>query len=209
MLPDANDLFLEAANAAVGIEEPADVANVLLQITTALFEVNNLDYAHALLQKTHRRIRELDDPKERAYLLRLFVTLQCRQGLIEAAIETLPSIDDPEQRAVALKELAIAQTKAGRLNDALKTTEEIEDFDDYETVLLAAGEEQVRQGLLSDANATAVQIESEELRIRLLQKIAGEKTDVTEMNVSLESARKIDDLLHRSSALRQVGISLH
>ena len=207
--PDSDLLFMEAVGVALGIEEPADIANVLLQITTALFDVNNFDYAGALLQKTFRRIRELDDLKERAYLLRLFVTLQCRQGLIDAAVETLPLIDDPEQRAVSLKELAIVQSQAGRLNDALKTADEIEDLDDYEAVLLAVGEEQIRQGLLSDANATAVQIESEEPRIRLLQKIAGEKTDVTEASVSLESARKIDDLFHRSSALRQAGISLH
>ena len=210
MLPNADDLFFETVNAAVAIEEPADAANALLQITTALFEVGNIDYALALLQKTFRRIRELGDPKERAYLLRLFVTLQCRQGLIDAAAETLPLIDESEQRAVAWKELAKGQAESGRLNDALRIVEEeIEDFDDYEEVLVAVGEEQARQGRLAEAEMTAAKIESEELRVRLLRKIAGGKNDVTETSIPIESARAIDDLFHRSSALRRIGISLH
>ena len=178
-LPDSGDLFLEAVNAAVTIEEPADAANVLLQITTALFEAGNTDYAHALLQKSFRRIRELDDPKERSYLLRLFVTLQCRQGLVDAAAETLPQIDDSEQRAVALKELAMANVKAGRLDDARKIAEEeIEDNDDYEAVLAAIGEERPPEAEMMP-------------------------------NISLESARKIDDVFHRSTVLRQIGTTLH
>jgi len=178
-LPDSGDLFLEAVNAAITIEEPADVVNVLLQIATAMFEVGNIDYAHALLQKTLRRIRELDDPKERAYLLRLFVTLQCRQGLIDAATETLPLIDDSEQRAVALKELALANVKAGRPNDARKIAEEeIEDFDDYEAVLAALGEDWTSEAEMMP-------------------------------DISLESARKIDDAFHQGAALRQIGTTLH
>ena len=209
MLPNSCDIFLEAVNAAVTIEEPADVANTLLQITTAMFDAGNDEYAYALLQKTFRRIQELDDPKERAYLLRLFVTLQCRQGLIDAAVETLPLIDDPEQRAIALKESAIWQALAGRPNDALKTADAIEDLDDYEEVLVAVGIKQAEQGLVSEAEATAEKIESEELRIRLLRNIAGENIDVEETNKTIESAREIDDLFHRSTALREIGITLH
>ena len=209
MLPNTNDLFLEAVNSAVCIEDPADAANVLLQITAALFEVNNFDYARALSQKTFRRIGELDNPKERAYLLRLFVTLLCRRLLIDEAAESLPHIGDPEQRAVALKELAIAQAQVGRLDDALKTADEIEDFDDYEEVLVAVGKEQVRQGLFSEAQTTASQIEAEEPRNRLLRNIAGEESDVTETNISIESAREPDDSFHRSASLRRLGISLH
>ncbi len=213
--PSSSDLFLEAVNATLEIEEPADAANVLLQIVTALFKVGNVDYASALLPKTLKRIRQLEDPKEKAYLLRLFLTFQCKQGLIDAAVETLPLLEDSEQRAIALKELAVAQADAGRLDDARTTADEIEDLDDYETILEAIGRRQLDEGLFFEAESTAAEIEADEPRARLLRSIAeslwfAEKTDAAlrVLEHSQRLVRVIDDETARSFSFAETATIL-
>ena len=217
MPAESNDLFLEAVNNAVVIEEPADAANVLLQITTALFDVGNTDYANALLQKTFRRIKELEDPKERAYLLRLFVTLLCRQGLIAAAAETLPLLDDPEQRDIALKELAMAQAAAGRQNDALATAEELEDLDDYEKVLAAIGKHQVpaESGKAVIPIETAREIDDLFHRGAALRQVgismyaSGKKTEArTVFKETLNTIQRISNSYSRANALTDFASGL-
>ncbi len=215
-LPTPDDLFMEAVNAALRIPEPADVANSLLQIIGSLLEVDNTDYARALLPKTLLRIRELDDPKEFAYLLRLFVKLQCEMGCVVDAIDSLPLFDEEtEQRGYALKEIAIAQAKAGQLADALTTSDGIEDLDDFEAVLEAVGEQQIRRRLFNDVVATAAKIEEAEPRARLLQNLALAQWDLgnaddalTTMRNSLSIARGIADETVRNRALSDSAIAL-
>lgn len=169
----SEDLFCEAVQSSLQIEEPPEVVNVQLKIVVSLLAAGHWDYARAMLPKILLRIRELHDPKERAYLMRLFIKQQCDMGLLDDAAGTLPLLDfDLDHKGVALRDVAVALAQNNELNEALETADAIEDLDDYETVLEAVGEGQIRQLRFNDAVQTAAKIEDGEIRSKLLRFIA-------------------------------------
>ncbi len=165
----SDDLYCEAVQSALGIDSPTETANALLKLIRSQTETNRIEYARALLPKTLLRIRELDDDRERAYLLRLFIERQCALDRLDEARETLALLDfDADQRAGSLRTLSLALTKADRIDEALRLAEEIEERDDYEAVLEATALVRAGQGFFGEAMSTAVKIEDTETRCRLL-----------------------------------------
>lgn len=195
-LPASQDLYYEAVQAALQIEEPAETVNTLLQIVRSLDSIGDRathrDYAFALLPKILTRIHELQDERERAYLLRLFIKLQCDLGAVRNAEATLSYLDfDADQKALALRDLAVAQAREGRLTDALATTGDIEDLDDYESVLEAIGEFQAAGRRFVETMQTAGKIEAGESRCRLLRCLAREQWNAGRHADALQTLRSI------------------
>lgn len=186
----SNDLYFEAVQAALQIEEPAETANMLLKIVASLHAAQNTEYASALLPKTLKRIRALTDPNECTYLLRLFIRLQCDMDRPDEAAAVLSLLEgDPEQDEVALFDVARAQARSGQIDVALHTAEKIDDLDDYETVLEAVGRYQARQRLFPQAVQTAAKIEAGEIRCRLLLQIGLEQWHSHRPDDALRSLR--------------------
>lgn len=191
-MPDfsPDDLYGEAVQSALYIDDSTEIANALLKLIRSLSETGRIDYARALLPKTLLRIRELSDDRERAYLLRLFIERQCALDRLDEARETLALLDfDADQRAGALRTLSLALVRAERPGDALLLAEEIEDLDDYEALLEAAGQLRARQGFFGEAMSGAVKIEDIEPRCRLLGGIALAQWNASQAEETLRSLR--------------------
>lgn len=186
----SEDLFCEAVQSSLYIKEPAETANIQLKIIVSLLIAGHRDYARAMLPKILLRIRELDDPKEQAYLMRLFIKQQCEMGLIDDAVNTLPLLNfDTDHKGVALRDVAIALAQNSELAKSLEIAEEIEDLDDYETVLEAVGEGQIKQLRFNDAIQTAAKIEDGEIRSKLLRFIAAAQWKSGYHNEALQTLR--------------------
>ena len=172
-LSDAAFLYAEVIDAVLRIEEPAELANGLLETIRSLLRIKNDEFAASLLPQTLTAIRELDDEKERNYLLRLFIELECEMGRIDDAVQTVRHIEnDTDQKGVAHKAIAITQAQRGLFAEAHATTDEIEDLDDYEEVLEAVGKRQTVLKRYREVLETANKIENGRVRSRLLHTLA-------------------------------------
>lgn len=207
--PSAGDLFGEAIRESLKIEEPAEVVNAFLETIRALRSVGDEEYATAMLPKTLIRIRELDDLRERAYLMRLFIELQCEMNRLDDMLGTLQLLDfDPEQRQSALKTAGVALAEAGRIDEARQLLDEIEDLDDDECVRKWIGTRLAEEKRFDEAFAEAEQIEPGVDQVVLLRNIAVEQwrtgahpEAVETIRKALASARLVDEEPAHSLAL--------
>ncbi len=207
-LPDSGNLFNEAIQDALLIEDPAAAANAKLEISRALRRVGNVDFAKALLPGLLLDIRNLDDPRERAYLLRLFIEFQCDVAALEEALETVKLLDfDPDQRQAALTSLAVALAAAGRFDEAYRLADDIEELGDFETVLEAAGVRLADEGRFPEALEKAEEIETVETRIRLLRGMYSRNSQTELLHQAAALARDIDDKTTRCGVLAELILS--
>lgn len=211
-LPSSDDLYGEAVQSAVRIEDAPESINMLIRIVASLLVAGNDEYASALLPKILIHIRRLHDQREADYLLRLLIEQQCRMGRHEDASEALALFESGgEHREFALRDVAQAKARAGCFDEALRLAEEIEDLDDYESVLLAIGTIHAQERRFNDAIQLSGKFESTRPRAQLLRNLAVEQwadnrhdeavrtlRDLSKWILGVENADNRDEILFKN-----------
>jgi tetratricopeptide (TPR) repeat protein len=203
--------------AAGSVEDPAERAEVLIDIAGTFIETGKLDEVHAILSQAYGDVLACDtDWFLKQGLLVLIASRYGEAGQFDRAFSVAEAIANTEFRAAALTRVAV--TLAARGEDVLASETVDRAVEEAKTVegefsiartLFGIFEELLNAGMDGEAQKVAMAVEDDYFRSLILEELAIALSDAGRCDEALAAAEGITLPIGRVLTLNAVAARLH